>query len=124
MESMKVVENFLDFTAEIGDDFQDGWLPTLDVSLKVDHQTNQVLFRFYEKETTNKRTVQRQTAMNENCKIQVVSNDLVRRLQNTCETLGAEEYTKVVDQYARKLLTSGYSLEQCRRIIVAGIKNF
>ena len=103
---MKVVENFLDFSTEFGDDYQDGWLPTFDVGLRVEHLTNQVLFRFYEKETTTKRSVQRPTAMNENCKIQVVNNDLVRRLQNTCETLGAEEYSKVVDQYARKLLTS------------------
>ena len=62
--------------------------------------------------------------MNENSKIQVVANDLVRRLLNNCEDLGPEEYAKVVDQYAQKLLNSGYDHNQARRILITGIKGF
>ena len=48
------------------------------------------------------------TAMNENSKQQVVSNDLIRRLLNTSQNMGATEFRKVVDQYGQKLLNSGY----------------
>ena len=117
------VELYLSFTVESGEDFEGGWLPTLDTELKVD-KANQVQFKFYEKSTSSKKTVQRDSAMEENSKIQTVSNNLVRRLCNTGESMGAREQCKVVDDYAQKLGNSGYSLEQVRRIIVNGIKGF
>ena len=107
----------------MGNDFANGWLPTLDVELSVDH-SNRVLFRFYEKETTNKMTVQRKTAMNENSKIQIVTNDLIRRLLNTSQDMEASEFRKVVDQYGQKLLDSGYDIDHTRRILIAGIKGY
>ena len=88
--SLGGVEDFLSFTMEIGEDFEDSWLPTLDTKLKV-NGSNQVLFTFYEKPSSSNPTGQRRTAMGEDAKIQVVSNDLVRRLQNNRKELGARE---------------------------------
>ena len=45
--SMRGVMDYLEYTYERGDDFEDGWLPTLDVSLKVD-QGNQIQFKYFE----------------------------------------------------------------------------
>ena len=47
----------------------------------------------------------------ENTKIQILSQDMVRRLMNTKEELGATNRGAVVDMYAKKLLQSGYSRE-------------
>ena len=69
-------------------------------------------------------TVQQKSAMNENVKLQVLSNDMVRRLLNSSEVLGSSEKARVVDMYAQKLMNSGYSKEQVVRIIVAGIKGY
>ena len=44
--------------------------------------------------------------MNENSKIQIVSQDMMRRLMNTKEELGAENRGAFVDMYAKK--TGGY----------------
>ena len=74
---------------ETGEDYQDMWLPTLDTRLKVG-EDNRVLHGFYEKPTSSNLTVQRRTAMGEDAKIQVLSNDLVRRLKNNSEQAGAE----------------------------------
>ena len=82
------------------------------------------MFKFYEKETTSKRTVQKRTAMEQNTKIQIVSNDLVRRMCNTMEELGEQERHVVIDGYAQKLLNSGYSKEETRSIIVKGLKGY
>ena len=41
-------EEFLEFTTEIGSEYPEGWLPTLDTALKVTPQ-NKVMYRFYEK---------------------------------------------------------------------------
>ena len=95
-ESMKGVTNFLKFTYETGEDYQDGWLwlPTLDSNLKVS-PTNTVLYKFYEKPTTINTTILRASAMAENPKVQSLSNELVRRLLNTKEDLPKEYRAEV-----------------------------
>ena len=75
--SINGVEEDLQFTIELSEDYEDMWLPTLDTSLKVDG-SNQVLYKFYEKPTCSNVTVQRNTAMGEDQKVQIVSNDLIR----------------------------------------------
>ena len=98
-KSMEGVETYLKSTMESGEEFEGGWLPTLDTSLKVGGD-NMIKFKFYEKETASKRTVQRRTAMEQNSKLQIVSNDLVRRMCNTMEELREIERYRVIDEYA------------------------
>ena len=54
-------------------------------------EDNTVMYKFYEKETTTSQTMQKSSAMEENCKIQILANDMVRRLANTREAVGNEE---------------------------------
>ena len=121
--TLNTVEEYLEFTVETGEDYHDKWLPTLDTRLKVG-ENNQVLHGFYEKPTSSNLTVQRRTAMGEDAKIQVLSNDLVRRLKNNSEELGMGAKVKIVDDYTQKLLNSGYKGEQLKRIITNGIKGY
>ena len=62
--------------------------------------------------------------MEENVKLKIVSNDLVRRLCNSMEDMGVEERMRVVDGYSQKLINSGYSIDQTRGIVVNGIKGY
>ena len=121
--TMQEVETFLEFTVETGEEFEGGWLPTLDTSLKIG-SNNQIQYKFFKKEISSRRTVQAKSAMEDNMKYQIISNDLVRRLLNTDEELGAEYRKKVIDQYTEELSNSGYKKEQIRRIIVNGIKGY
>ena len=62
--------------------------------------------------------------MEENSKMNILANDMRRRLLNTDEELGAEIRGAVVDQFAAKLLISGYGKEQTKKIIKNGIKGY
>ena len=62
--------------------------------------------------------------MGEDAKIQVVSNDLIRRLQNNSEELGGGEKVRIVNDYTQKLANSGYRGEQLKKIVVNGIKGY
>ena len=62
--------------------------------------------------------------MAENCKIQILSQDLVRRLHNTREDLPAAIKMEIINGYAQKVTNGGYSLDQTRRIIIVGIKGY
>ena len=43
-------EDFLEFTTKTQEDYQGGWLPTLDSAIRVS-EDNKVLFKFWEKPT-------------------------------------------------------------------------
>ena len=98
-------------------------LPTHDTILKVTRD-NKVVFKMYEKETCSKQTIHKKSAMGENMKNQILSQDLIRRLMNTSEDLDKEYREQVVDDYAKKILNSGYSRDQTIRILVNGIKGY
>ena len=114
--TMQGVENYLAFTAEVGEEF-DGWLPTLDTNMMVD-RNKKVLYKHFEKEPCSKKTIQRMSAMGENSKQQILSQDLIRRLMNTSELLSKEYKEEVIDKYAEKIQNSGFSKEQTIRIII------
>ena len=118
--TMGVVEPYLEFTTETGEDYgEEGWLPTLDTELKIS-EDNEILFRYWEKPTNSNRTLNKRTAMGENSKIQILTQEVVRRLGNTSEGLPAEVYRGIIDDFAQKLINSGYEREQVRRIISWG----
>ena len=123
-KTMSGIESYLEFTVESGEDFKEGWLPTLDVELKV-AKNNTIDYRFFEKSTTTNQTVHKKSAMEENAKIQILANDVVRRLSNTKEHNGDyQEASRVIDGYGQKLLNSGFLIDQVRNILIKGIKGF
>ena len=73
-------------------------------------ENNIVSFKYYEKPTTTNTMVQKRSALNENSKQQILANDLIRRMGNTDERQGKDVIGDVVDQFAKKILTSGYNL--------------
>ena len=60
--------------------------------------------------------------MEENSKFKILSNDLMRRFFKTMKEIDQPEKWTIIDQYGQKLLNSGYSLDQVRKISVNGIK--
>ena len=70
--SMGEIEPFLEFTTETEEDFNDGWLPTLDTALRIS-EDNRVLFRFYKKPTNSSRILDKRTAMGKDKKNQILT---------------------------------------------------
>ena len=85
---------------------------------------NRIQFKFFEKDTTTNLCIQKRSAMQENQKIQSLTNEVIRRLLNTGGGVTNEVRRGILDKYGVKLLTSGYSIEQARRITLAGIRGF
>ena len=62
--------------------------------------------------------------MEENSKIGILGNEVVWRMCNTWGEDMDEVRNEVIDNYAVKLQTSGYSVEQSRRIILSGLRGY
>ena len=121
--SMMDLEDFLNFTMETCEDFPSGWLPTLDTDLKV-NENNIIQYNFYEKPRSRNTCIHFRSAMEENAKMKILANDLTRRLLNMSEDLGMDERVKVIDDYSQKIINSGYSRDQTRKIVINGIKAY
>jgi hypothetical protein len=121
--SMVGLTKCLSFTMETEEDFQDGWLPTLDMKLKVS-DNNQILYTFYEKPTASKMCLQTDTALGQDSLVQSLVNDVMRRMGNTSEQVDISVRHGVVDDFAQKMLNSGHSLAEVRRNLISGLKGY
>ena len=121
--TMGGLEEYLTFTMETEEDFQNTWLPTLDTELKVDHK-NIVMYRFFEKPTNPNTVLHFRTAMAEDSKIRSLTNEVIRRLLTTGEMISDSTRCQILDRFAQKMMNSGYGLKQIRRVILGGIKGY
>ena len=60
---------------------------------------NQVEYMYYEKPMCSKKTVQIGSSKEENTKMKILSNDLMRRFLNSSEHLCKEEKIRIVNGY-------------------------
>ena len=118
--SMQGLTKCLTFTVETSEEFADGWLPTLDFKIRVNSR-NQIEYNFYEKPTASNRSLQSDTALNQNCLIRSLVNEVGRRLDSFSETVALSERVAVLDRFGQKLLNSGHSITTVRRILISGI---
>ena len=121
-QSMQGVFSFLRFTTEVGEG-EERWLPTLDTQIRVE-DNNTISYKFYEKPTTTNTMVPKRSALNENSKLQILANDLIRRLSHTDLRQDRRTTCEVIDQFGKKVLTSGYSIHQTKKIVLAGIRGW
>ena len=57
-------------------------------------------------------------------KVASLNQEMIRRMINTSEDLEVSERVVVVDEYAQKLINSGFKLEQTRNILVGGLTGY
>ena len=97
--------------------------PTLDVSLSIS-SNNRLEFKHYEKPMCSNVTLQKSSAMEQNTKMGILSNEVMRRLFNIGGETMDKERGETLDRFAVKLLTSGFQVETTRKIILAGIRGY
>ena len=119
---MNDITKCLKFTTETHEDFSTGTLPTLDSQLWMSE--GRVMYKFYEKPMANKKVISRRSAMGENSKQASLSQEVVRRMKNTLEDICQEEKNSILNEFVVKLISSEYSVDQARRIIIAGLRGY
>ena len=116
-EASNSVAKCLQFTTELQSDFDDFWLPTLDMALKILPRENVLTFRYYEKPMTTNWVLPAISEMERHQKFQILANDLVRRLRRTDPLILESDVARIIDSYDDKLEYSGYSWEERLEIL-------
>ena len=101
--TMGGLEEYLTFTMETEEDFQNTWLPTMDTELKVD-SNNIIMYRFFEKPTNPNTVLHFRTAMVEDSKIRSLTNEVIRRLLTTGEMISDTTKCQILTQPNVKFL--------------------
>ena len=122
-KSMDGMIECLTFTVESQEDFENDWLPTLDLNIRVDKE-NVINYMFFEKPTTSQVCLQESTALSRNSMIQSLAEDTKRRLMNTSAKVPDTVRVEIIDKWAQKLVNSGHKVKDVRAILISGIKGF
>ena len=114
---------FLNFTIELAEDFEDGYLPTMDTKLRVSLNSI-VTYIFYEKPTAANVMVQRTAALGESLKVRILVREVLRRMINTSEREPDKVRNEVLDRCCQKLCNSGHYLPSIRNMMVSGLLGY
>jgi hypothetical protein len=116
---MNSVNCDLKFTTEVAEDFGDGRLPTLDFTIEEIHWM--MIHSYFEKSMKTPYQVMERSAMSEQQRYSILSNELIRRMSKVHLSIGQEERLSIVEKFIKQLKTSGYSRLQAREAVVSGL---
>ena len=119
---MNDINEDLVLTVECADDFPEKRLPTLDFYLWV--VGGLLLWSYFEKSMRSQLVMMKRSAQGEQQKMDILSNELVRRMSNVCDKVDDKERVGIVDHYSKQLKNSGYSWEQAKEVVGCGLKGF
>jgi hypothetical protein len=120
---MNSVFPFLNFTIEVGEDFVNGKLPSLDLEVWVQDGWK-VLFNFFEKTMASNLMVEAEPALSREVKMATLTECITRRLRNTSMELDTSLRLEIMERACTKMKTSGHSEEFIRQAVKKGIGAF
>ena len=111
--SMNDVMSFLHFTQEIGEDFLDRKLPSLDTKVWVEGLA--ILFEFFEKTMSSNLVVHAKSALSEEVKLSSLAEETARRLRNTSRGISEAKRMEILERFCTKMSTSGHKIKFIRK---------
>ena len=116
---MNAINPDLKFTIESHEDFENGRLATLDAELYM--KNGRVHHSYYEKPMKTPLLLMQKSAMGEQQKHDILSNELIRRLSKLSDGTSQQEQIKIVDSFTRQMKNSGYDRKNAHQIITSGL---
>ena len=120
---MNSVFPFLNFTVELGEDFADGKLPSLDIAIWV-VADRLIMYEHFEKTMATNLLVEAKSALSMEVKQATLSEEVARRLRNTSLRLDPARRMEILERACVKMKTSGHSEEIIRQAVEQGIRAF
>ena len=122
LKAMNDICEDLEFTMELDRDFEDNKLPTLSFTLYTNSEG--LSHSYYEKSMKNQTLVMSRSALGRQQIMNIMSNELIRRLEVTSSDLDQCELNSIVDKYTQQLVNSEYCWKQCNDIVTSGLKGW
>ena len=114
--------DFLQVTSDCPSQHESGYLPVLDIQVKVNN--NRIVHKFYKKKISSKRVILANSALPKNVKRASLTEGAIRRLRYTDRTLPWQEVADILSEYNNELRLSGYDHRFRAEITEAALKGF
>ena len=122
--AMKSVNPDLDFTVETAQDYKDKYLPTLEFKTKIT-ELGIIIHTYYQKPMKTPFILMEASAMADQQKYQILTNELIRRLSLIdIEHIDMKDILEVVEVFIQEMKSSEYKREKTREVVVGGIKGW
>ena len=122
-KSFDSILSFLNFTTEGQQDFDTGYLPTLDTQTRVD-EVGLIRFKHFDKPMASNLTLQRGTSLSKTTIFSSIRQDLCRRLLNTSRLEEIEVFKEVVENYIQILVNSGHQFSFIKAAVLQALTRF
>ena len=119
---MNSINPDLVFTTEVAEDFVNGRLPSLDFTMEI--VKGEIIHSYYEKWMKSPYQIMEKSAMGEQQRYSILSNELIRRLSNLHQKIEMTEKINTIERFIQQMKTSGYSRGQTREAVVSGLMGF
>ena len=123
---------FIKFKEDVPANHESKKIPVLDFQVWAEEEdTDQesgtktrLMFEFYEKPMASKLVIMENSALPHRMKITTLSQEIVRRMRNTCRAVSSKRRGEILSVYMRKLQRSGYSQATREMVATAGVKGY
>ena len=120
---MNSVFPFMNFTVELGEDFVDGKLPSLDINIWV-AEGRIIMYEFFEKMMASNLMVEAKSALSKEVKMATLSEEMAGRLRNTSLRLNPQRRLEILEHACVKMKTSEHSEDFMIMAVERGIRAF
>ena len=120
--AMNNINPDLKFTVETELDYVEMRLPSLDFYMWV--EDGLIHHSYYEKPMRTQLVLMKKSSMGIQQKMDILSNELIRRLSVVGEGISIKEKVGIIDHYSKQLKNSGYDRKMIKKIIVCGLRGF
>ena len=122
-KAMQSILSFLTFTTEVEDEYPSGYIPTLDLQVKM-LEDGRITYQFYKKPIANIHCAMEKAALSEQTKYAVLAQEIIRRIFNTSELENQEVRNTILEDFDRTMEISGYSGKQRGEIMDRGLRGY
>ena len=119
------INPLIKFTTDIPSDHDDKKVAVLDLNIKLNKEMrNRIDFEFFEKPTRNPKLILAESAINNNSKRTILTQECLRRLRNTKIELGEDVKNEHLNRFMLKMKNSGYTQNFRTQILKSALNAF
>ena len=122
-KAMNSINPDIQFTTEVAEDYPEQRLPTLDTYIWVD-EFGIVRHSYFQKGMKSPLLLMQESAMSDNQKFAILSNELIRRVEKVGEGVPQDEKLEITERFIQEMINSGYARKNIRETVISGLKGF
>ena len=122
-KSFNSIFEFLRLTTECQDDFENKYLPTLDVETRIE-MDGYIKYKFFSKPMKNNMVIQNGTGLSQDIVFSSLRQEVIRRLSNTCERVASDEKIGLLEDFTQLMINSGHKFTFIRSVLMQGLTKF